>query len=343
MKVSKLALQEALEKVKPGLAGKELIEQSTSFCFMGDRVVTYNDEISVSHPVEGIYLTGAVRAKELYEFLGRVKNDEIDLEPNGGQLVITAGRSKAGLVMEAEVRLPIDEEIGEVKEWKNLPDGFTEALAFCYPCCSRDMSRPVFTCVSVGKKEVQATDTYQAVRYELSDVLPVQPFLIPSSSVKELVKYDVKEIAEGGNWIHFRTDDGTIFSSRTVENEFPETSHIFRVEGKEFVFPQGTEEVLRRAEVFSKSEIETEKLPVVRVGIENGKMSFRAKNEYGWFEELIEIEYNGKPVLFSIGIEFLQDMLAKLRQCMIGEGKICFSGDNWKHVIAIMASKGDEE
>ena len=48
MKINKKELQEALERVKPGLASRELIEQSTSFAFMRDRVVTYNDEISIS-------------------------------------------------------------------------------------------------------------------------------------------------------------------------------------------------------------------------------------------------------------------------------------------------------
>jgi len=39
MKVNKVELQEALEKGKPGLASRELIEQSTSFAFMRDWVV----------------------------------------------------------------------------------------------------------------------------------------------------------------------------------------------------------------------------------------------------------------------------------------------------------------
>ena len=72
MKINKVELQEALEKVKPGLASRELIEQSTSFAFMGDRVVTYNDEISISHPVKNLDVTGAVKAQTLYAFLNKI-------------------------------------------------------------------------------------------------------------------------------------------------------------------------------------------------------------------------------------------------------------------------------
>ena len=69
MKLNKTDLQKALEIVKPGLANKEMIEHSTSFAFIGGRVVTYNDEISLSHPVEGLEIEGAIHAEELYKLL----------------------------------------------------------------------------------------------------------------------------------------------------------------------------------------------------------------------------------------------------------------------------------
>ena len=47
-------LVEALEVVKPGLANKDLIEQTTSFAFINGNVVTYNDEISISSPIEDL-------------------------------------------------------------------------------------------------------------------------------------------------------------------------------------------------------------------------------------------------------------------------------------------------
>jgi hypothetical protein len=71
--MKKTDLIKALEAVKPGLANKEMIEQSTSFAFMEDRVVTYNDEISISHPLKGIPIVGAIKADELYAFLSKVK------------------------------------------------------------------------------------------------------------------------------------------------------------------------------------------------------------------------------------------------------------------------------
>jgi hypothetical protein len=72
-------LIDALETVKPGLAQKEIVEQSSSFAFIDGKVVTYNDEISISHPVEGLKVEGAVRAEELYQLLHRITRDEVEI------------------------------------------------------------------------------------------------------------------------------------------------------------------------------------------------------------------------------------------------------------------------
>jgi DNA polymerase III sliding clamp (beta) subunit (PCNA family) len=340
MKISRAELLEALEKVKPGLANKELIEQSTSFAFIGDRVVTYNDEISVSHPVKGLEnMRGAVKAKALYEFLSRVKSEEITIEQEENQIVIKAGRSKAGLIFEQEVRLPI-EELGKIGKWQALPDNFLGALMLCYPACSSDMSRPILTCVNVRGNNVEASDSYQIIQYQLKKKVPGD-FLIPASSVKELIKYDIQEISLGENWVHFRTPEGTIFSSRTVEGEFPDVERFLGIEGDEFTFPADMKEALNRANVFAKKEIDASTIPTVKVKAKNGELILTAQNEYGWFEEKLKTEHKDAKFSFSIGIEFLISLFDKLKTCNISDKKIGFAGDSWKHVIAIMSE--DEE
>ncbi len=340
MKINKAELQTALEKVKPGLASKELIEQSTSFAFLGDRVVTYNDEISISHPIKGMEgMQGAITAKALYDFLSRVKQEEIDLSREKNQVVIKAGRSKAGLIFEQEVRLPI-EEIGQIGKWKKLPEDFLPALSLCYPACSRDMSRPVLTCVNVRGDKVEASDSYQIIQYQLKKKMPGN-FLIPASSVRELIKYDIQEISLGENWVHFRTLEGPIFSCRTVEGEFPDVERFLDIEGDEFTFPGDMRESLNRANVFAKKETDASTIPTVKVKAKNGELILTAQNEYGWFEERLKTEHKDAKFSFSIGIEFLISLFDRLKTCKISDKKIGFAGDSWTHVIAIMSE--DEE
>ncbi len=339
MKIDKAELQKALEKVKPGLANKELIEQSTSFAFINNRVVTYNDEISISHPVPGLGdVTGAIKAQALYEFLNKVKRDTIVLEWEENQVIIKAGRSKAGLILEQEIKLPI-EEIGDVDKWSKLPDGIIDAIKLCYPCCSRDMSRPVLTCVHVNGAVVEASDSFQIIQHRLDRAVPGKSFLIPATSVKELIRYDIKEMAQSDTWIHFRTPEGTVFSSRVVEGTFPDVNKIIEItDGQEFNFPDGMQEALGRANVFAKRSAAPGETPIVTIEILDGHITLSASNEYGWFEERLKTTSNNN-FKFQIGIEFLISLLEKLKVCTISRDKIDkigFRGENWQHVVAIM-------
>jgi len=344
MKVNKAELQSVLEKVKPGLASKDLIEQATSFAFVGDRVVTYNDEISVSHPVTGLDVTGAVKAKALYDFLSKVKQEEIEIEWENNQVVISAGRSKAGLVLEQEVKLPLDEEIGQAGGWTKVPTNFVDGLQFCYPCCSRDMSRPVLTCVHVNGDTVESSDSYQIARFKMNKAFEIGPFLIPASAAKELIKYNIREVAQGDGWVHFKAEGDTIFSTRVLSNEFPDTTEHLKVEnGAPLTFPQKIGEILRRALIFAKAEIETGDIPLVTISVAEGRMSLTAKNEYGWFSEDTRVRYNGPPVKFAVGISFMADIADRIQDCSIGEDRIGFSGKNWQHVVAMLGDGGPEE
>ena len=160
MKVNKRELQDALTIVEPGLANKEVIEQTTSFAFVKGRVVTYNDEISMSYPVKGLHLTGAVKADKLYALLKKIKlkkdkegkvDENIDITLGEAEIEISYYSMKAGLALQSDIKLPLDQEIAEKGEWKALPEDFMPAIKFTMTCCSRDMSRPVLTCIHINK------------------------------------------------------------------------------------------------------------------------------------------------------------------------------------------------
>jgi DNA polymerase III sliding clamp (beta) subunit (PCNA family) len=231
--MNRMTLLKILEKVKPGLSQNEIIEQSTSFAFMGDRVVTYNDEISISHPVNELNITGAVKAEELYQLLGKLKKDEVVIEASENELILTCGKTRAGLAFQEEISLPL-EEVGEIGDWKSLPEGFCEAVAFVIPSASRNMVVPAFTAVHVRKNGIiEASDGYRVTQKKLTEI-GLENCLIPAHVAKELIKYPITHQASGEGWRHFKTEDGTIFSCRILEEKYPdiEAMGIMNVEGR---------------------------------------------------------------------------------------------------------------
>src|SRR5512138_2525795 len=94
-------LLNTLKTVTPGLAAKDRIEHAQSFVFTGDAVLTYNDEVSVRHPLQGFPLKGAIRAEPLLAFLSRAAGDEVAIEEGekdgAPQAVFKCGRSRVGI------------------------------------------------------------------------------------------------------------------------------------------------------------------------------------------------------------------------------------------------------
>lgn len=331
MKIQKTDLQRALEIVRPGLASKEIIEQTTNFAFLGDRVVTYNDAISLSHPIKGLELTGAVQAEPLYEFLKRAKGKEIDIEVSENELKLKVGRSKAGLTLTAEIVLPLD-EVSEEKEWHDLPEEFSDNLMFVRGSASRDMSRPVLTCVHVTDQNLEASDGFQIMRLAQHG-WPFGNYLIPAEIVPEINKIEPTQVAESDGWLHFRNLEGTEISCRVLTDSFPDTAKHFDVKGGKVQFPPTMSEILDRAMVFTKQDHELDESMEIKLG--KDKLIVHGKNEYGWFKEHAKVKYEGSEGSFWITPSLLQNILKRSNTGILGKEKIKFEGPGWEYVAVL--------
>jgi DNA polymerase III sliding clamp (beta) subunit (PCNA family) len=332
--MKKQTLIDALEIVKPGLASKEMIEQSTSFAFIGDRVVTYNDEISISHPVEGLELTGAVQATELYLILKKIKQDEFELEIKDNEIHLTAGRTKVGLTLQAEIKLPI-KEIGEIEKWKRLPEGFLDAMKMAMLNCGVNNSEPKLTCVHVNKHGyIEGSDGYRVMRTSLDEKFPFDTFLIPSNSVNNLLKISPTKIAIGMGWVHFKSASGTVLSCRTFEDNYPSTDALLDVKGKEFTFPKTINSILDRASVFKTNNGETS-IERVSVSLHDNLIKVKSSSDTGWFSEEANVKYDGKKLAFEIMPSVLKNILLTVRTCKFNGNILKFEGENWKFITAI--------
>lgn len=330
MKIKKDELIYALEKVKPGLAKQEVIEQTTSFAFLNGKIITYNDRISVSHPIN-LDINGAVNATELYKLLGKIKKDEIDLTIQQNEIILKAGRSKAGFRLQNEIKLPLNEI--NIKEWKKAPPDLKHAMCFTMFSCSTYMMTPILTCVSVNteKQTVESSDNTRITQYKIKNKIPVPSFLIPAKSVKELVDYDFTHMALNNGWIHFKTNEETIFSCRIFEDEYVDVDdYINSVTGHRIKIPSGIQDILDRALVFVNDQ--NDKL--ITVKLENKKISIKAINANQWFEETTKVNYNDKPIEFQVNPIMLKDIINKTNNFIIGKNLLKFKNDEWSHIVA---------
>ncbi len=341
MKLNREDLLDVLKAIKPGLATREMLEQSTSFIFQKGRAYTYNDEIAISHPVDkGLF--GAVSAKELYSLLDRLKDDELDVTIEDTEMRIKGKRSSAGIALQAEISLPLD-ELGKTGEWKPLPKTFGDAIAFCRFSASSDMIDPVLTCLNVNGGAIESCNRFQITRYDMGMAVETKdPLLLPASAAAILASYNPKEFTLTKGWIHFQNTAKTVFSCRMGEGEFPDIGKFMKAKGHEFEFPKELGEVLERAGVFSVDNELND--PSVRIDLSKGRLAVESSNGVGWFKERVRAKYDGPHITFEANPEFLIKMMPiiKTASITVGDkslpnktGMLKFKGDSFVHCFTM--------
>ncbi len=344
MKIDKLDLQKALAVVKPGLANQDVLEQTTSFAFIGGRVITYNDELSISHPVAGIDFTGVVNAEELYGLLSRLKKEEINVKFDDSELRITCGRVKAGLKLAEEIVLPIEEEIGVIKKWKKIPnpEQFKKHLSFAMKTCGNDMSQLKLTCVSVQKDGyIYGSDGFRMVQCK-GESIGVDNFLIPATLVTEVLKINPIEIKIKGAWIHFRSKFDTIISTRMVMDKYISQDQLDIVlknkGGKVIQFPKTIDRIIDLVGQFAKRDFTFDE--IIYVLIKDGTILLKAEaiQTGSWVKENAVIDTK-EELDFSLTPSLFIDILKETRDCFLSKDmkKASFSSKvgGWKYVIML--------
>lgn len=331
MKINTAELKTALEIVKPGIAINEFLEQSTSFAFTQGSVVTYNSEICIKHPIQDIDFEGAVIADELYKFLTRIKKEEIELTVEGNQLVITSGRSVAKFNMQSEVLLPFsDVESTDAFEEIPSPEDFVKGVRFVAPICKKDVVQMLQDCVHITSDFVEATDNHRICNYKTS--IPVKDVLVPKKNLLAVVNLNPVYVAETNEWIHFKTEAGTIISCRTVVDDFPDTSNVLNVTGTSITFPKTIDEVLSRAEVFSSGDALG---GFVEITTKKNRLQVSSKSEQGEFSEEINMKYDGTPIRFIATTAFIKSVMSQVQECVVSERLIMFKAENWIYVSSL--------
>lgn len=352
MKTNRANLLAVLQAVKPGLANREILEQTTSFIFTGGQVLTYNDEVCCRHPLlPGLELEGAVQAKEMFALLNKMTDEEIEIETTDKELKVRGSKTTAGIKL--EIATSVDEVLqvlGDPKDWAPLPEKFLAGLEFCQVSTGRDMTDPLLTCVCIDDRFVLSSDKRRITRFDMTcegvqdlGLATGEQMLIPATSAKALCDYPVVEFDRTRGWLHFRTASGVIFSCRDVEGQWPaekSSAILDGTKGEAVKLPGGLSAALERAGIFSASE--TKKTGVgdrVKVSLSDGQLVVRGEGEAGWLEEKSRVRYKGPAFDFDVSSGFLSAILAHSGEMMVGENLLKFEGPDFVHVVACMASR----
>lgn len=336
--LTKSNLYRALDIVTPGLDKTGYIDQSTSFIFKDGFVITFNNEISVKHPIFGLKTEGAVKADELYKLLSKIKSEDITISEGDKELLVTSGNTQAGIRMDHKILLPLD-AIEDEGEWHDLPEDFPYYLNYAMSSCGNDHKlESVLTNVNITREgHVIGSDGRKIMNCNLGVEMPVDDFLISSNAAKHVSEMGPNHISLGNNWVHFKSDNGTEMSCRVLNAKYPDVKRI-TVEGISVELPENMKDILARTSIFSKRSSNYEES--IEVTLEKNKLIVYAESEDGsWIKETEKTNYDDQPITFSIAPYLFKDIMKETNEFVLGKNALKFEGSGWEYITQLKAVK----
>ena len=319
MKIKREDFLKILNIAAVGLTRREILEQSNSFVFTEDYLVTFNGEVltKCKNPLDDV--TGAVGAEDLTKLLSKFPDEFIEVIDKGDELRIKAGgRRSAGITKAAEVALPFD-DVPAPKKWNPIPETLLSVLHQAARVCGQDETQPRTTEVHVTEDKVEACDNFRLFRYTM-DTGFKKELLIPALSVAGLAGLVFTHCSTRGGWVHFKTESDHVVSLRCSQGEYPDISPLLEMGKKteKVTLPSNLADILGRAEVMHETSYDA----VVSVTIKEGELTLKASKEGGWYKETKRVKYSGRPLQFQVHPKFLEDVLQKTHKVLIGGDRL---------------------
>jgi DNA polymerase III sliding clamp (beta) subunit (PCNA family) len=327
--INRETLLHQLESVQPGLSTREIIEQSSCFVFKNGFVRTFNDEIACYQKCE-VFFEGAVKAEPLLAILRKLNEEEILISQEEGELVVEGKRRKAGIRCEKDIQLPVD-KVEKPGEWTELHEDWVEAVTIVQHCASHDQKSYEMTCIHIHPNYIEACDNFQVTRFKLPTGVK-SPTLVRAQSLKHVPTLGMTKFSETATWIHFRNNNGLVFSCRRGTEVYQDMMPILKMTGTPITIPKGLFDAADKASVFAN---DTSDNGVVTVEIRPGKLRVKGVGALGWFQEIKKVKYDGPDLAFTIQPELLMEISKRHNEAEIIEGRLKVDGGKWRYVSCL--------
>jgi DNA polymerase III sliding clamp (beta) subunit (PCNA family) len=339
MQINRQELLSALERTMPGLAQKkDFIESYMNFSFDDNRIVTYNESVAVSVPIETGF-TCSVPAKEFHNIIKKLNTPELDIDLDGGQLKIHGPNTKAAIhVLQDDKIKTATQSLLDLVAWKPLPSDFQDGVEQCG--ISTDMSSlmPWMKTLNIKGNQILSADSHRISQFIFKEPLDDnlhEELHIPFNSISGSIGQKFVEYYITKDWFHMRAEDGLVYSAKLMDLEtVPDMEKYFDVTGDDFVLPEDSAKVIDLVAVMSEDAKGTTKW--VKISITSKKVTFRCERQgTGWIEQELVTDYVGLPISFMLNPISAENILKYTRNVTISDKYCIFKHNNFQHIVAL--------
>lgn len=324
-----------LQKIKPGIAGKDLVESMQYFFISGKNIISYNDRISIMHPFKTDF-SAFVKADSFFNVMSKSSMNEFTMEKKDESVFVKSRENKKvnvklSTITDDEVIIRIksvDESLQKVK-WFKLPENFTECINLCAFAASTSELDSTMSSVRIDENMCVASDNSRIAKAILEKKM--QSMFIKASEVKNLTSIDPSSYTLSKAWLHFKNKEGCIFSIRRIEGSYPDFFPHFDFEGDKVTLPQDITEGTDLATIFTDAVEQ----PFIEITVHKNKCKLSVQSEGGGLKFSTDIKYTGNKVEFKVNPSFLAEMMKHSTTIIFTEGKAKLETENFSLVTAL--------
>lgn len=225
MKINRKEFLLAMKAAMPGIeSGNCILEGADTFIFDKGFIHSYNDNISVSIPFpitnkQGEKVSGAIKAKEFYDLINRYPGEEITLIPKDTIWIIKSENAMAEFTLLENTLIDKIKDILPKKiTWNPIPKDFINGIAISQFSNNKSILSGIF----VKDNIITSTDEIRINWYDMKESIN-DSFWITDKASKELINLNIIAFYISDSWVHFQTDNKSIFSCKRLDQTKYET------------------------------------------------------------------------------------------------------------------------
>ena len=132
-------------------------------------------------------------------------------------------------------------------------------------------------------------------------------------------------------WLHFKNNDGLIFSARVHDDNYPDMTQFLNVEGTKVAFPPDIGDSASRTSSFISKTNRDE----ILIKLSKGRIYFEGTSDGVWYEEKGRVSYEGPDISFYIDPSICQNLSKEAKSTIITENRIKVQTDDYTYVAVL--------
>lgn len=331
MKIKRIEFLDVLNKIIYATNKTEILEQSNCFIFNKKEITAFNGEIYAKIQFESPW-EFAVVANDLIQVISKFPDEEINMEIKENQLIVKGKKKRAGLTIQNEISLPI-EDLPQPTKMKKIPKNLMSNLKIAAEICQLNNENYKVSHVYVTKNQIVATDRYRFIRIKMKT--GIERLLIPASAIISIDE-TINEICENKGWLFLNCKKSKILyavccsSDEYVEDELI-TDVLDIKDSSPVQFPKEMANVIDRAMVMAKDDHQR----LAKISLSKTSVIIRTQKDTGWYEEKQPVRFKGEDMKILISLPLFKGLLSRTSKAKVTEEKIKMEKDGLEFVTAL--------